>query len=119
MANILYEVNGKGAGHSTRSREVFAHSKRQDPFEQICNAYWLGHTGYGTFWEVPTRERVESFFFNIPQFREKLAHYPPVFQPGVIHKTRFTDCFQSPAGGMEGTGRCVSFRQSGNAPVAF
>src|ERR1700761_3744701 len=29
MANILYGVNGEGAGHSTRSREVLAHLVRQ------------------------------------------------------------------------------------------
>src|SRR5512143_3135577 len=28
MANILYGVNGEGAGHSTRSREVLAHLRR-------------------------------------------------------------------------------------------
>jgi UDP:flavonoid glycosyltransferase YjiC (YdhE family) len=29
MANILYGVNGEGAGHSTRSREVLAHLLEQ------------------------------------------------------------------------------------------
>lgn len=29
MANILYGVNGEGAGHSTRAREVIAHLQRQ------------------------------------------------------------------------------------------
>ncbi len=29
MANILYGVNGEGAGHSTRSREVILHLQRQ------------------------------------------------------------------------------------------
>ncbi len=29
MANILYGVNGEGAGHSTRSKEVIAHLQRQ------------------------------------------------------------------------------------------
>ena len=45
-------------------------------FEQIFNAYWLGRTGYGAFWEELNKERVESFLFNIPHFREKLAGYP-------------------------------------------
>jgi len=48
----------------------------QKQFEQIFNAFWLGRTGYGAFWEELTKERVESFLFNIPQFREKLAAYP-------------------------------------------
>ncbi len=29
MANILYGVNGEGAGHSTRSREIILHLQRQ------------------------------------------------------------------------------------------
>src|SRR5256885_8257091 len=29
MANILYGVNGEGAGHSTRAREVILHLQRQ------------------------------------------------------------------------------------------
>jgi UDP:flavonoid glycosyltransferase YjiC (YdhE family) len=45
----------------------------QNQFEQIFNAFWLDRTGYGAFWEDLTREKVESFLFNIPQFREKLA----------------------------------------------
>ena len=45
----------------------------QNQFEQIFNAFWLDRTGYGAFWEELTREKVESFLFNIPQFREKLA----------------------------------------------
>jgi uncharacterized protein (TIGR00661 family) len=48
----------------------------RNQFEQIFNAFWLGRTGYGAFWEELTKERVESFLFNIPQFREKLAGYP-------------------------------------------
>jgi len=48
----------------------------QKQFEQIFNAFWLDRTGYGRFWEDLTKERVESFLFNIPQFREKLATYP-------------------------------------------
>ena len=48
----------------------------QNQFEQIFNAFWLDRTGYGAFWEELSKERVESFLFNIPQFREKLASYP-------------------------------------------
>jgi uncharacterized protein (TIGR00661 family) len=48
----------------------------RNQFEQIFNAFWLGRTGYGAYWEELTKERVESFLFNIPQFREKLAGYP-------------------------------------------
>jgi uncharacterized protein (TIGR00661 family) len=45
-------------------------------FEQIFNAFWLDRTGYGAYWEELTKERIESFLFNIPLFRERLAHYP-------------------------------------------
>ena len=45
----------------------------RNQFEQIFNAFWLDRMGYGKFWEELTKERVESFLFNIPQFREKLA----------------------------------------------
>ena len=48
----------------------------RNQFEQIFNAFWLGRTGYGAFWEELTKERVESFLFNLPLFREKLAEYP-------------------------------------------
>jgi uncharacterized protein (TIGR00661 family) len=48
----------------------------RNQFEQIFNAFWLGRTGYGAFWEELTTERVESFLFNLPAFREKLTEYP-------------------------------------------
>lgn len=48
----------------------------QKQFEQIFNAYWLERTGYGAFWEELNKERVESFLFNLPHFRERLEQYP-------------------------------------------
>jgi len=45
-------------------------------FEQIFNAYWLEKSGYGAFWEELNKERVESFLFNLPHYRESLASYP-------------------------------------------
>jgi uncharacterized protein (TIGR00661 family) len=45
-------------------------------FEQIFNAYWLQKTGYGAYWEDLNKERVESFLYNLPLYREKLADYP-------------------------------------------
>ena len=45
-------------------------------FEQIFNAYWLEKTGYGAYWEDLNKERVESFLFNLPQYRKTLANYP-------------------------------------------
>lgn len=48
--------------------------KRQ--FEQIFNAYYIGRTGYGAYWEDLNRERVESFLFNLDVYRTNLAAYP-------------------------------------------
>jgi uncharacterized protein (TIGR00661 family) len=45
-------------------------------FEQIFNAYYLAKAGYGAYWEGLNKERVESFLYNLPYFREKLASYP-------------------------------------------
>ena len=45
-------------------------------FEQIFNAYFLDKVGYGAYWEELNKERVDSFLFNMPHFREKLAGYP-------------------------------------------
>ena len=45
-------------------------------FEQIFNAYWLEKTGYGAYWEELNKERVDSFLYNLPQYRESLAKYP-------------------------------------------
>ena len=45
-------------------------------FEQIFNAYWLEKLSYGAYWEELNKERVESFLYNLPHYREKLAEYP-------------------------------------------
>jgi uncharacterized protein (TIGR00661 family) len=45
-------------------------------FEQIFNAYWLEKSGYGAYWEELNKERVESFLYNMPHYRESLANYP-------------------------------------------
>lgn len=45
-------------------------------FEQIFNAHWLAKMGYGAYWEELNKERVESFLYNLPLYREKLADYP-------------------------------------------
>ena len=44
-------------------------------FEQVFNAYWLKKMEYGTFWDELNKERVESFLYNLPNYREKLAGY--------------------------------------------
>ena len=32
--------------------------------------------GYGTHWEELTKERIESFLYNLPGYREHLSGYP-------------------------------------------
>jgi uncharacterized protein (TIGR00661 family) len=45
-------------------------------FEQIFNAYWLEKSGYGAYWEELNRERIESFLYNVPHYRQSLSGYP-------------------------------------------
>ena len=45
-------------------------------FEQTFNAYYLARMEYGAWWEDLNRERVESFLYNLPHYREKLKEYP-------------------------------------------
>src|SRR6266852_1625306 len=42
-------------------------------FEQIFNSHWLQKMGYGAYWEELNKERVESFLYSLPRYREKLA----------------------------------------------
>ena len=55
-------------------------------FEQIFNAYWLDKMGYGAYWEELNKERVESFLYNLPHFREKLAGYPRQGNQALLQK---------------------------------
>jgi len=48
--------------------------KRQ--FEQVFNAYYIGKTGYGAYWDDLNKERVESFLFNLDVYGANLAAYP-------------------------------------------
>jgi uncharacterized protein (TIGR00661 family) len=45
-------------------------------FEQVFNAYYIGETGYGAYWDDLNKERVESFLFNLESYRERLVEYP-------------------------------------------
>jgi uncharacterized protein (TIGR00661 family) len=55
-------------------------------FEQIFNAYWLEKSGYGAYWEDLNKERVESFLFNLPHYRESLASYPRQGNQALLQK---------------------------------
>ena len=55
-------------------------------FEQIFNAYWLQKSGYGAYWEELNKERVESFLFNLPHYRESLGSYPRQGNQALLQK---------------------------------
>jgi uncharacterized protein (TIGR00661 family) len=55
-------------------------------FEQIFNAYWLEKSGYGAYWEELNKERVESFLFNLPHYRESLGSYPRQGNQALLRK---------------------------------
>lgn len=55
-------------------------------FEQTFNAYYVSKMGYGAFWEKLSREKVESFLFNLPHYAEKLASYPRSGNQALLEK---------------------------------
>src|SRR5579859_2474433 len=55
-------------------------------FEQIFNAYWLEKSGYGAYWEDLNKERVDSFLYNLPHYREALAQYPRQGNGALLEK---------------------------------
>jgi uncharacterized protein (TIGR00661 family) len=44
-------------------------------FEQTFNAYYVDKMGYGAFWEELSKEKIESFLFNLPVYTESLKSY--------------------------------------------
>jgi uncharacterized protein (TIGR00661 family) len=45
-------------------------------FEQTFNAYYVDKMGYGAWWKELSKEKIESFLFNLPVYAEKLRGYP-------------------------------------------
>jgi uncharacterized protein (TIGR00661 family) len=58
--------------------------KRQ--FEQVFNAFYIAETGYGAYWEDLNKERVESFLFNLDDYRKNLAGYPRADNSAILAK---------------------------------
>jgi uncharacterized protein (TIGR00661 family) len=58
--------------------------KRQ--FEQVFNAFYIGETGYGAYWEDLNKERVESFLFNLDEYRKKLTGYLRADNSAILSK---------------------------------
>lgn len=45
-------------------------------FEQILNARYLEKLGYGKYLDSPDKEKVESFLYNLKNYRKNLKKYP-------------------------------------------
>jgi len=86
MANFLQDLAGckavaANAGFSLLSEALYLGKPYlavpvKHQFEQILNAYYVGKMGYGSYWEELNKERVESFLFNLPLYKENLGSYP-------------------------------------------
>ena len=42
--------------------------------------------GYGTYWEELNKERIESFLYNLPGYRERLNAYPRRGNAALLEK---------------------------------
>ncbi|HZU33537.1 MAG TPA: glycosyltransferase family protein [Candidatus Angelobacter sp.] len=58
----------------------------QSQFEQTFNAYYVNKMGYGAWWEELTKEKIESFLFNLPMYEEKLRAYPRAGNEALLAK---------------------------------
>ncbi|HEV3036268.1 MAG TPA: glycosyltransferase family protein [Candidatus Angelobacter sp.] len=58
----------------------------KNQFEQTYNAFHLDKMGYGAYWTELNKERLESFLFNLPVFRENLAAYPRQGNSALLEK---------------------------------
>jgi uncharacterized protein (TIGR00661 family) len=58
----------------------------QRQFEQVFNAYYIGETGYGAYWDDLNKERIESFLFNHDTYKHKLATYPRTDNAAILAK---------------------------------
>jgi uncharacterized protein (TIGR00661 family) len=47
----------------------------KNQFEQTFNAYYVDKLGYGAWWEELSKEKIESFLFNLPVYAENLEGY--------------------------------------------
>lgn len=52
----------------------------------MFNAYYLDKMNYGAFWEELSKERIESFLFNLDAFRGALAGYPRAGNTALLGK---------------------------------
>ena len=55
---------------------VFRVLRIRPPGQGRENAYYVDKMGYGTYWDKLTKERIESFLFNLDLYREYFERYP-------------------------------------------
>jgi uncharacterized protein (TIGR00661 family) len=58
----------------------------ENQFEQTFNAYYVDKLGYGAWWEELSKEKIESFLFNLPVYAEKLESYPRAGNGALLSK---------------------------------
>jgi uncharacterized protein (TIGR00661 family) len=58
----------------------------QHQFEQTFNAYYVDKMAYGAFWKDLSKEKVESFLFNLPLYAENLKSYPRAGNQSLLAK---------------------------------
>jgi uncharacterized protein (TIGR00661 family) len=58
----------------------------KNQFEQTFNAYYVDKLGYGAWWKELSKEKVESFLFNLPFYAAKLSSYPRAGNNALLAK---------------------------------
>jgi uncharacterized protein (TIGR00661 family) len=58
----------------------------KNQFEQTFNAYYVDKLGYGAWWKELSKERIESFLFNLPVYIENLSGYPRTGNGALLAK---------------------------------
>ena len=58
----------------------------KNQFEQTFNAYYVDKLGYGAWWEELSKEKIESFLFNLPVYAENLESYPRTGNSALLAK---------------------------------
>jgi len=55
-------------------------------FEQILNAHYLEKSGYGKYWDKLDKEKIESFLYNIDNYKKKLKKYKKTDNTKLFNK---------------------------------
>ena len=58
----------------------------KNQFEQTLNAYYVDKLGYGAWWKELSKEKIESFLFNLPVYAEHLDSYPRAGNGALLAK---------------------------------